>query len=64
MTRQDLRGKLAVDTSALIELIYCEAPGQKLKQALEKEAIEAWTRARHNGASVHSLQKTWVGRIL
>ncbi len=43
MTRQDLKGKLAVDTSALIELIYCEAPGQKLKQALEKEAVEAWT---------------------
>jgi predicted nucleic acid-binding protein len=43
LTRQDLRGKLAVDASALIELIFCEAPGQKLKQALEREQIEAWT---------------------
>ena len=41
--RQDLKGKLAVDASALIELVHCEAPGQKLKQALEKEAVEAWT---------------------
>jgi predicted nucleic acid-binding protein len=38
-----LKGKLAVDASALIELIYCETPGQKLKQALENEAVEAWT---------------------
>ena len=38
-----MKGKLAVDASALIELIYCETPGQKLKQALEKEAVEAWT---------------------
>lgn len=43
MTKQDLKGKLAVDASALIELVYGETPGQKLKQALEKEAIEAWT---------------------
>ena len=43
MTNQDLKGKLAVDTSALIELIYCEAPGQKLKNALLKEGVEALT---------------------
>ncbi len=43
LTKQDLKGKLAVDASALIELIYCEEPGQKLKQALEEEAVEAWT---------------------
>jgi predicted nucleic acid-binding protein len=42
LTRQDLKGKLAVDTSALIELIYCETPGQKLKHALEKDAVETW----------------------
>jgi predicted nucleic acid-binding protein len=41
--RQDLKGKLAIDASALIELIYCEAMGQKLKKALENDLIEAWT---------------------
>jgi len=40
---KDLKGKLAVDTSALIELIFCEAPGQKLKTALESNHVEAWT---------------------
>ena len=43
MTRQDLKGKLAVDASALIELVYCEPQGQKLKQALENDLVEAWT---------------------
>ena len=43
MTKQDLKGKLAVDASALIELIYCEALGQKLRQALENDLVEAWT---------------------
>jgi predicted nucleic acid-binding protein len=38
-----LKGKLAVDASALIELVYCEALGQKLKQALENDLVEAWT---------------------
>ena len=41
--RQDLKGKLAIDTSALIELIYCEAPGQNLKNVLESDVVEAWT---------------------
>jgi predicted nucleic acid-binding protein len=41
--KQDLKGKLAIDASALIELIYCEAPGQKLKKALETDLVEAWT---------------------
>jgi predicted nucleic acid-binding protein len=40
---KDLKGKLAVDTSALIELIYCEALGQKLKTTLESDVVEAWT---------------------
>ena len=39
----DLKGKLAVDTSALIELIYCDEPGEKLKKALENDHVEAWT---------------------
>ena len=39
----DLKGKLAIDTSALIELIYCDEPGQKLKKALENDLVQAWT---------------------
>jgi predicted nucleic acid-binding protein len=39
----DLKGKLAVDTSALIELIYCDEPGEKLKNALKNDLVEAWT---------------------
>jgi hypothetical protein len=34
--KQDLKGKLAVDASALIELIFCDKPRQKLKNALER----------------------------
>jgi predicted nucleic acid-binding protein len=41
--KQGLKGKLAVDASALIELIYCDKPGQKLKDALESDLVEAWT---------------------
>src|SRR3989337_65720 len=41
--KQGLKGRLAIDTSALIELIYCEAPGQNLKKALESDVVEAWT---------------------
>ena len=41
--KPDLKGKLAVDTSALIELIFCDEPGQKLKKALESDLVEAWT---------------------
>jgi len=40
---KDLKGKLAIDTSALIELIYCDKLGQKLKKALETNMIEAYT---------------------
>ena len=40
---QDLKGKLAIDTGALIELIYCDSLGQKLKKALETDLIEAHT---------------------
>ncbi len=43
MTKLDLKGKLAIDTSALIELVYCDAPGQKLKEALKSDLVEAWT---------------------
>lgn len=42
MTKQGLKGKTAIDTSALIELIYCDKEGQKLKKALESDLIEAW----------------------
>ena len=41
--KQGLKGRLAIDTSALIELIYCGAPGQNLKKALESDVVEAWT---------------------
>jgi predicted nucleic acid-binding protein len=40
---KDLKGKLAIDTSALIELIYCDSLGQKLKKALETDMVEAYT---------------------
>ena len=40
---KDLKGKLAIDTSALIELIYCDSFGQKLKKALETDMVEAYT---------------------
>ena len=40
---KDLKGKLAIDTSALIELIYCDILGQKLKKALETDMVEAYT---------------------
>jgi predicted nucleic acid-binding protein len=43
MTKLDLKGKLAIDTSALIELVYCDASGQKLKEALKSDLVEAWT---------------------
>jgi len=41
--KSGLKGKLAVDTSALIELIYCEKPALKFKKALENDLVEAWT---------------------
>ncbi len=40
---KDLKGKLVIDTSALIELIYCDKLGQKLKKALETNMVEAYT---------------------
>ncbi len=40
---KDLKGKLAIDTSALIELIYCDILGQKLKKVLEADMVEAYT---------------------
>jgi predicted nucleic acid-binding protein len=40
--KQDLKGKLAVDASALIELVHSDKLGQKLKQALEDDLVEAW----------------------
>jgi len=43
MTKLDLKGKLAIDTSALIELVFCDTIGQKLKEALKSDLVEAWT---------------------
>ncbi len=43
MTKEDLKGRLSVDASALIELIYCEAPGLKFREALKNNDVEAWT---------------------
>lgn len=37
-----LKGKLAIDTSALIELIHGTASGQKVKDALEQDDIQAY----------------------
>lgn len=41
--KTDLKGKLAIDTSALIELVYGHAPGLKLKEALKSNLVDAWT---------------------
>jgi predicted nucleic acid-binding protein len=41
--KHDLKGRVAVGTSALIELVYCGEAGQKLKDALENDVIEAYT---------------------
>ena len=43
MTKIDLKGKLAIDTSALIELLYSSVSGQSLKEALISDLVEAWT---------------------
>jgi predicted nucleic acid-binding protein len=43
LMKPDLKGKLSVDTSALIELIYCDKSGQNFKEALESDVVEAWT---------------------
>jgi predicted nucleic acid-binding protein len=37
----DLSGKLALDASALIELVFSTPAGLKLREALEGEAVEA-----------------------
>ena len=37
-----LKGKLALDASALIELIYCDSLGRKLKGVLESDGVDAW----------------------
>ena len=39
----DLSGKLALDASALIELVFSTPTGLKLRKALEKEVVEAYT---------------------
>ena len=41
---KDLKGKLAIDTSALIELIYCDSLGQKLEKAILTDKIDAYTK--------------------
>jgi predicted nucleic acid-binding protein len=40
---KDLKGKLAIDKSALIELIYCDNLRKKLKKAFDTDMIEAYT---------------------
>lgn len=39
----DLSGKLALDASALIELLFSTPAGLKLREALESEVVEACT---------------------
>jgi hypothetical protein len=41
--KKDLSGKLALDTSALIELVLSTTSGLKLKEALKAETIETST---------------------
>jgi len=60
---KELKGKLAIDTSALIELIYCDSLGQKLKKALETDMVEAYTRVSHYRATICPMQKTWMATI-
>jgi len=38
----NLKGKLAIDTNALIELIYCDSLGQKLKKAIITDMVDAF----------------------
>ena len=40
---KDLKGRLAIDTSALIKRIYSDNFGQKLKKVLETAMIKAYT---------------------
>jgi len=41
--KRDLSGRLALDASALIELVFSTPAGLKLREALKNEAIEAYT---------------------
>ena len=41
--KEDLNGKLALDTSVLIELIYSTSGGTKLREKLKQGLIEAFT---------------------
>jgi len=41
--KRGLSGRLAIDASALIELVFSTASGLKLKEALEKDLIVAYT---------------------
>jgi len=43
----DLRGRLALDTSALIELIFSTKSGLKLKEAMKDLSVEASTTELH-----------------
>jgi len=43
VTREDLTGRLALDTSALIELVFSTPQGARLRQGLKQGLIEAYT---------------------
>jgi predicted nucleic acid-binding protein len=45
--KRGLSGKLALDTRALIELIFSSPTGLKLKEALKNERIKAYTTELH-----------------
>lgn len=41
--RRDLSGKLVLDTSTLIELVFSISIGLKLKEALEMDSLKLYT---------------------
>jgi len=41
--KRDLSGRLALDASALIELVLSTSPGRKLREALKSGLVEAYT---------------------
>ena len=43
MMKEDLNGKLALDTSVLIELVYSTSGGSKLRENLKQGLAEAFT---------------------
>jgi len=45
--KKDLSGRLALDTSALIDLVFSTTTGLKLKRALKDGSVEAYTTEIH-----------------